>query len=114
MFTAGFLLGRGSASGDITVSAGLDLSRPASVQIQDDVSVSGPDKEEAEEEKININTADADLLTQLPGIGEVLAQRIIDYLNQNGPFADISDIMDVSGIGPSVFEKIKDIIVLEG
>ena len=114
MFTAGFLLGRGSASGDITVSAGLDLSRPASVQIQDDVSVIGPDKEEAEEEKININTADADLLTQLPGIGEVLAQRIIDYRNQNGPFADISDIMDVSGIGPSVFEKIKDIIVLEG
>ncbi|NCC69530.1 MAG: helix-hairpin-helix domain-containing protein [Clostridia bacterium] len=55
---------------------------------------------------ININTADAELLCALPGIGEKTAQAIIFYREENGPFSDISDIIDVKGIGLSTYEKI--------
>jgi len=58
-------------------------------------------------QKININTADAWLLEALPGIGEVLAQRIIDYREEYGPFQQVEDLMQVEGIGASTFEKLK-------
>jgi competence protein ComEA len=61
---------------------------------------------------IDINTADAETLSTLPGIGPTLAQRIIDYRESpRGPFYDITDIMNVEGIGPSTFENIKDLIM---
>ena len=51
---------------------------------------------------------------RLDGIGETYAQRIIDYRNANGPFTDISDIKNVSGIGEKRFEAIKDFITVGG
>ncbi len=63
-------------------------------------------------QRININTAEPWLLQALPGIGEILAQRIIDYRTANGRFLSIEDLMNVEGIGSSVFEKIKDKITV--
>jgi len=60
--------------------------------------------------KININTASKEELMNLPGIGDVKAQAIIDYRTKNGPFKDIHEIVNVSGIGEKTFEKIKDLI----
>jgi len=60
--------------------------------------------------KININTASAQELQTLSGIGEVLAERIIDYREQNGAFADIEEIKEVAGIGEKLFDSIKDFI----
>lgn len=62
---------------------------------------------------ININTATSDELKKLDGVGEVLAESIIEYRQNNGPFCNIEDIMNVKGIGKNTFEEIKDGIVVE-
>lgn len=64
------------------------------------------------EGKININTASKDKLMSLPGIGEVYAQRIIDYRSRKF-FSSIEEIKEVQGIGDKIFEKIKDSITIE-
>ena len=63
-------------------------------------------------QKININTAELWLLEALPGVGETLARRIIDYRASNGPFQEIDEVMRVEGMGPKVFELIKDKITV--
>jgi len=65
-----------------------------------------------EEDKINLNTASAKELTSLPGIGEVLAARIVAYREERGPFQTLDDIMQVSGIGSKVVEEIRDLVTL--
>ncbi len=64
--------------------------------------------EEEQPQKINLNRAEVWLLEALPGIGETLAQRIIAYRQQNGPFNNINELIKVEGIGITTYEKIKD------
>ncbi len=61
--------------------------------------------------KININSASKDILMQLPGIGEVIAQRIIEYRKVHR-FKSIEELTNVSGIGDTKFEAIKDLIIV--
>ncbi len=61
-----------------------------------------------EDDRININTADAAQLEQLNGIGEARAQAIISYREQYGNFGSIEDIKNVSGIGDGIFSRIQD------
>ena len=63
-------------------------------------------------EKININTATAEELDRLPGIGPTKAKAIVDYRNQNGPFQTIQDIEKVKGIKAGSFAKIQDYITV--
>ena len=63
-------------------------------------------------QKVNINRAEAWLLEALPGIGEVRAQAIIDYRQQNGPFHNTDELLKVEGIGTAIYEKIKHLITV--
>ena len=62
--------------------------------------------------KININTASKEALMELDGIGETLAQRIIDYRETYGGFDSIEEIQQVSGIGDKRYAAIKDYITV--
>ena len=64
-------------------------------------------------DKVNINTADKEVLSSLTGVGPVTAERIIEYRNKNGPFKSKEEITKVKGIGEKTFQKIKDLIVIE-
>lgn len=63
-------------------------------------------------EGININTASAEELTQLPGIGPALAARIVEYRVQKGRFSTLDELKNVKGIGPKKFEKLRPYIRL--
>ncbi len=63
--------------------------------------------------KININTATQNQLETLPGIGKVIAARIVEYREANGKFNSIEEIMNVSSIGEKRFADIRDIICID-
>ena len=64
--------------------------------------------------KLDINTASLIQIDDLPGIGPVLAQRIIDYRTKHGSFSSIDDLLLVEGIGEVRLNKIKDYITTGG
>ena len=59
---------------------------------------------------VSINTASAPELERLPGIGPVIAQRIVEYREQHGPYQRIEDLLEVEGIGPSKLESLQDYV----
>ena len=67
-------------------------------------------KKDESNKKVNINTANKEELDTLPGIGEATVGKIIDYRNKNGKFKTKEEIKEVSGIGDSKYEQIKDLI----
>lgn len=85
------------------------LTRITAEQTQETVLLPEPEESPApgilEGERININTASAEDLTRLPGIGAVRAADIVTYRETKGAFARIEDITEVSGIGEKTFAK---------
>lgn len=66
--------------------------------------------QETPQKKIDINAASVQELQELPRVGAVVAQRIVDYREKNGKFTRIEDIMKVKGIGEKTFLQIKPLI----
>lgn len=62
---------------------------------------------------ININTADAEMLSQLDGIGEKKAQAIIAWRDQNGEFVSVDQLAEVRGIGEATIEANRELVTLE-
>jgi competence protein ComEA len=61
---------------------------------------------------VNVNTATATDLETLPGVGEVIAQAIVDYRTENGSFGSVDELLDVSGIGDATLENIRELVTV--
>ena len=108
-FLTGFYLGRNLNAGPIQVA---NLPDPTEAQGTDPEATSTTDS--ATPTIININTATKEQLETLPGIGPVLAQRILDYIQKNGPFETMSQLTLVNGIGVKILEGILDFATVGG
>lgn len=86
------------------------LLTPRTVQGDYTVEAQAP-VEKTDADKVNINTADADELETLPGIGPVLARRVIDWRTANGSFTCPEDLLQVSGIGQTTLDGLRDRII---
>ena len=80
---------------------------PAGSRVVDAIDAAGGACEDAQTDQLNLNTASADDLEKLPGIGPALAERIISHRQANGPFASLDDLTDVPGIGKAKLEALK-------
>ncbi len=125
VFTVGFFLGRNSAAPIITVSpvppsqptTETIAAKPAAVVLEKPADATNPEVTSAAIETqglLNINTASLSELTALPGVGEIIALRIIDYRQTNGPFQQISDLLNVEGIGEKRLEALLPLITVGG
>jgi len=74
-------------------------------------SASGGD-EEPGVGKLDLNTATTGQLQELPGVGAVLAERIVTYRDEHGPFTSVDDLLNVEGIGPSLLEKLRPYVTV--
>ena len=108
VFLAGFFLGRNYRQADVLIS------NPGNHQ--ENLYLPEAELSEAEAEvpaKININTADEKALQALPGIGPVIAGRIIAYREENGPFPSPAALIRVDGIGEALLTEIYDLITVQ-
>ena len=106
--TLGLFLGRNPVGGSVTVSVPARLaSAAAPEETQTEPSA------QAASLPVNINTADAAELAALPGIGEVLAGRIVGYREEHGAFASVEALTDVPGIGEGKLNAIRELVFVE-
>ena len=112
-FTLGFFLGKNQNHSTITVSAlPLQPLNPPTDPIAEEASTA-PSKQDVHF-PIDINAAELDELTALPGIGETLANRILSYRNLHGAFSRPEELMNVEGIGAGKLEAILNFITTGG
>ncbi len=105
-FILGLFLGRSQRREAVTVSVSKELyTLPP-------VTTSVPETTEAIQYPLDLNSAAAEALQSLPGIGEVLSQRIVDYREEHGPFTDTEQLMNVYGIGQQLYESIQGYITV--
>ena len=89
------------------------LLTPRTARGDYEIEAEQPTEDAAQLRMVNINTAGVDELDSLPGIGPVLAQRIVDYRTEHGPFRSAEELMQVEGIGRATMESIQDHIITE-
>jgi len=86
------------------------------VAVSPALAVEGGDAKTAKDEptrQIDINKASAVELTAIPGVGNVIAQRIVEFRDKQGPFRRVEDLMKIRGIGEKSFQKIRPYIKVE-
>jgi competence protein ComEA len=99
---------------------GLNLARPLSdgeqvlvgVPPPAGADVGTPSPDGASAEPVNLNTASADQLEALPGIGPALAGRILAWRDEHGRFTSVEELQEVSGIGPATLAKLVDLVTV--
>lgn len=98
-----YVLSQGESTPPLAVSSGQGCEGQACTSAEGGVAGSDPEGQGL----VNINTANATQLTQLPGVGPAIAQKIIDYRTANGPFTSVDDLTKVPGIGAAKLAQIK-------
>lgn len=114
-FALGYLLGKNGSSKDVTISVAqtafdTDMSTGVTEQMVSTENAEFPTAAEA----IDLNTATQEELESLPGIGPVLAQRIIEYRQDIGKFKTKEQIKNVKGIGDKTYEQLRNLIKVGG
>jgi competence ComEA-like helix-hairpin-helix protein len=102
---AGYFIGRSQPRGMFTIEGDISGLTPVSFTSP----AASPDTI-SEDGQVNINTATVTELQRLPGVGPAIAQRIVDFREEYGPFISLEDLMHVSGIGERSIERMKDYI----
>lgn len=74
----------------------------------------GPTPADGPGNGINLNSASAEELGTLPGVGPVMAQRIVDWRKEHGPFSSVDELDAVSGVGPKLMEQLRDLVTVQG
>ena len=106
-FVAGIALGRGrlllhdtllQGSGNSISGGGISLSRPQT---------DGP-----QQARLELNTATAAQLQELPGVGEVLAQSILSLREKLGGFTEVTQLLEADGLGQGIYDKIKNLVYI--
>lgn len=120
-FLGGYLLGRGSSPYEISASTQRPMTAPVETELPLSQESSGepaelPEAAQTSEitEMIDLNRATAEDLMTLPGIGEVLAERILEYRDVSGGFVNVEQLLEVSGIGEKTLEELSAFITVEG
>ena len=114
-FLLGFFAGRNINRTPVQIQA-----LPSASEVLPEAASEVPLETASETEKpagtgiIDINTATSEQLQTLPGIGEVLAQRIIDYRETYGAFGSVGELINISGIGEKKLEAIWDLVTTGG
>lgn len=111
-FTCGLYIGRNQNSSAISVSVPpamqtlpAETTAPTEIPTEETQMIIFP---------IDLNLAGKEEFMALPDIGEVLAQRILDYREENGPFTSAEELMNVKGIGKKRMENILDLVTVGG
>ena len=118
-FTAGYYIGRNSSSASRLVESGATVfleedaaAEPKEDPAEDPQPAAPPEPSTTSEKKLNLNTATAEQLATLPGIGETLAQRIIAYREEYGEFVSIEELESVRGIGQKTLENLREFVTV--
>ena len=110
LFLGGFFLGRRTRG---TVLSGTRTPPDRTVQTETAAPRETGDRETEPRGRVDLNAATLEELIALPGIGPTLAQRILDYRAENGPFRETGDLLNVSGIGEGILAGLQDLIYVE-
>ena len=108
-FTLGFFIGRNVGSETVAIAPLPTDARHDTATVQ----ISEPPRQEITF-PIDLNQADLDALCALPGIGQTLARRILDYRMANGPYSRPEELLNVEGIGAGKLEAILDYVITGG
>lgn len=122
VFSLGFAIGRERGARSEVVlqtqrSAAREVTSAPTEEQTDEAETQTPRGETSEageaDARVNLNTATLEELQTLPGVGEAIARRILEYREASGGFLTIEQIMEVSGIGEAKFAQMKDLITVE-
>ena len=110
LFAAGFCIGRNQPSDELRV---VTARTPAPQETSAENETAPSEETSASDARINLNTATAEELMTLPGIGEVFAERIVAYREIHGRFTSLDELAEIEGLGEKRIDAIRDYLTLE-